>query len=328
MRWAACGLRLECRGSRPGLVAAATALLLVSPAAAQQAPPPFVVVLGIAQDGGYPQAGSKPDHPAWRDPSQRRLVSCLGLVDPSSGQRWLFDATPDFREQLHRFDETAPRADTPGLDGIFLTHAHVGHYTGLVHLGKEILGAAGVPVWAMPRMHGFLTGNGPWSQLVELGNIDLRGLHEGRTVRLNQRLTVTPVSVPHRDEFSETVGFLIAGPSRSIFFLPDIDKWEAWDEVAGDGAVERILERVDVAYLDGSFYADGEVPGREMSEIRHPFISESLERLGGESSPHRGKIRFIHLNRTNPAIVDGSEAQNSVRRAGFAVAREGERVDL
>ena len=63
-----------------------------------------------------------------------------------------------------------------------------------------------------------------------------------------------------------------------------------------------------------------------MSEIRHPFISESFERLGG--SAHRGKIRFIHLNRTNPAIVDGSEAQESVRRAGFGLAREGERVDL
>ena len=145
-------------------------------------------------------------------------------------------------------------------------------------------------------------------------------------MRLNDRLTVTPVSVPHRDEFSETVGFLIGGPSKSIFFLPDIDKWEAWDEVAGAGALERILERVDVAYLDGSFYADGEVPGRRMSDIRHPFISESLERLGG--SPHRGKIRFIHLNRTNPAIVDGSEAQDAVRRAGFALAEEGERVDL
>jgi pyrroloquinoline quinone biosynthesis protein B len=308
------------------MVAAASVLLLACPNFAQEAQPPFLVVLGIAQDGGYPQAGSKPDHAAWRDPSQRRLVSCLGLVDPVSGQRWLFDATPDFKEQLHRFDVASPHAHTPGLDGIFLTHAHVGHYTGLVHLGKEILGTAGVPVWAMPRMHGFLTGNGPWSQLVELGNIDLRRLHEGESVQLNDRLTVTPVSVPHRDEFSETVGFLIEGPSQSIFFLPDIDKWQAWDETAGDGALERILERVDVAYLDGSFYADGEVPGREMSEIRHPFISESLERLAGSS--HRDKIRFIHLNRTNPAIVDGSEAQLAVRRAGFRLAREGERVDL
>ena len=161
LTWVMLGLRLEGRGRRSWLVAVASALIVAPGGAAQEAPPPFVVVLGIAQDGGYPQAGSKPDHPAWRDPSLRRLVSCLGLVDPRGGQRWLFDATPDFKQQLHRFDVASPRAQTPGLDGIFLTHAHVGHYTGLMHLGKEILGAAGVPVWAMPRMHGFLTGNGP-----------------------------------------------------------------------------------------------------------------------------------------------------------------------
>src|SRR5688500_8675918 len=75
---------------------------------------PFAVVLGIAQDGGYPQAGTKPG-PVWSDPSQRRLVACLGIVDAASGERWLVDATPDFPLQLHRLDEIAPVAGTPGL---------------------------------------------------------------------------------------------------------------------------------------------------------------------------------------------------------------------
>ena len=289
-------------------------------------PPPYTLVLGIAQDGGYPQAGS--DSPAWNDPALARLVSCLALVDPATGERWLFDATPDFKWQLRRLDEMAPRDTQPVVDGIFLTHAHVGHYTGLLHLGKEVMGAKEVPVWAMPRMSAFLRNNGPWSLLVERDNIVLRELRPGKPVRLNDRLMVTPISVPHRDELSETVGFLIDGPTRSLFFLPDIDKWELWDQEAGSGAVERILEQVDVAYLDGTFYADGEVPGRIMSEIRHPFISESMERFGKLPAAERGKIRFLHINRTNPAIVPDSAAQKAIRAAGFGLAEEGQRQDL
>lgn len=87
---------------------------------------PFIVVLGIAQDGGSPQAGTK-DDPGWDDPALRRRVASLGLVDPPSGGRWMFDATPDFREQLHHLDRVAPVAGIPGLAGIFLTHAHIGH---------------------------------------------------------------------------------------------------------------------------------------------------------------------------------------------------------
>eukprot|EP00957_Ditylum_brightwellii_P156501 11911053-Ditylum_brightwellii.AAC.1 len=70
----------------------------------------------------------------------------------------------------------APTKKTP--DGIFLTHAHIGHYTGLMYLGREALGAVDVPVYAMPRMRSFLKNNGPWSQLVSLGNINIQNLEE------------------------------------------------------------------------------------------------------------------------------------------------------
>ncbi len=280
---------------------------------------PYVVVLGVAQDGGFPQAGS--ESPAWTDESLRRRVTSIAVVDPLSDERFLFDATPDFRWQLRTLDELAPRTSPLVLDGIFLTHAHVGHYTGLIHLGREIIGTRDVPVWAMPRMHAFLTDNGPWSQLVALSNIDLRPLSAGRAVRLNERLRVTPIPVPHRDEFSETVGFLIEGPRRAVFFLPDIDKWEAWDRIDGAGAIERTLARCDVAYLDGSFYSAAEVPGRAMSEIPHPLLTESLARF---PIGLRQKIRFIHLNRTNPALLEGSAERSEMIDAGFAFAQEGE----
>lgn len=269
---------------------------------------PYVVVLGIAQDGGYPQAGClRPDCvDAWRHPEKRQRVASLGIVDPQSGERWIVDATPDFPSQLHTLGGKPPT-------GILLTHAHIGHYLGLAHLGREVMGAKSVRVYAMPRMREFLERNGPWSQLVALQNISLVTLAENGEIALNDRIRVTPLRVPHRDELSETVAFIIRGPSGSVLWLPDIDKWEKWAT-----PLESILARVDVAYLDGTFYTANELPGRDLREIPHPLITETLARLAG--SPLRERVRFIHLNQSNPLMME--------KRNGITVARDGERWNL
>jgi len=286
---------------------------------------PYVLVLGIAQDGGAPQAGY-PAEPGWRDASRRRLATSLALVDPASGGRWLFDATPDFPEQLQRLDEAAPAKSRPGLSGIFLTHAHIGHYTGLMYLGKEVIGAKEVPVWAMPRMRQFLTDNGPWQQLVRFNNIKLEALVANEPVQLNASLKVTPILVPHRQEYSEVVGFRIDGPATSVLFIPDIDSWTQWDEQGT--RIEDEIAKVDVAYLDGTFFANGEIPGRDMSGFPHPFISTSLARFAALPESERAKIRFIHLNHTNAALWADTEARRQITRTGSRVAEEGERVSL
>ncbi|MGB5162316.1 MAG: MBL fold metallo-hydrolase [Thermoanaerobaculia bacterium] len=286
---------------------------------------PYLVVLGIAQDGGIPQAGTKV-HPGWTDPAFRRFATSLALVDPVSNQRWMFDATPDFPEQLHQLDEIAPAEGKPGLAGILLTHAHMGHYPGLMHLGHESMGAAGVPVHAMPRMREYLRDNGPWSQLVRYENIVLKPLEDGVAVQLNERLVVTPLLVPHRQEYSEVVGFRIEGPNRSALFIPDIDSWEEWDEMGT--RIEEVIASVDVAYLDGTFFANGEIEGRDMSGFPHPFITHSMNRFDGLAPKEKVKVRFIHLNHTNPALWPDSQAYKSVIEKGFRLAAEGERVDL
>ena len=286
---------------------------------------PFAVILGIAQDGGYPQAGTK-ESAAWDHPAQRRLVASLAVVDPQSGERWLIDCTPDFPQQLHRLDEIAPAQGTPGLAGVLLTHAHVGHYAGLIHLGRESMSAHEVPVYAMPRMADFLRKNGPWELLVRLRNVVIVPLAAGTPMRLGARLTATPLLVPHRDEYSETVAFRIAGPTRSLLWLPDIDKWEKWD--AQGTKLEDVLARVDVAYVDGTFFADGEIPGRPMSEIPHPFVRETIARLARLPAAERRKVHFVHLNRTNPLVRGDAKARAEVAAAGMAVAEEGERQAL
>ena len=285
-----------------------------------------VIVLGLAQDAGFPQAGCKKDccRAAWDDPSLKRFASSLAVVDHESGQRWLLDCSPDFREQLHLLDEVAPvEADGIGLSGIFLTHAHVGHYAGLIHLGREAIGADSINVYAMPRMTKFLQSNGPWDQLVKLENISLQPLSEDSTIKLNERISITPIQVPHRDEYSETVGFVVSGPNRKLLYLPDIDKWSRWDQSINDW-----VERVDLSLLDGTFFANGEIAGRDMSQIPHPFVEESIKQFAELPEEKRQGIRFIHLNHTNPAINPQSRQREMLRRSGMDVVDQGQVFDL
>ncbi len=269
---------------------------------------PYTVVLGIAQDGGYPQAGCIREDclDAWRNPLKRHRVASLGIVDPVTNERWLIDATPDFPSQLQSLGGGTPT-------GVLLTHAHIGHYLGLAHLGREVMGAKNVRVYAMPRMREFLEKNGPWSQLVSLHNIELVTLHDNEPIALNERIRVTPLVVPHRDEFSETVAFIVEGPSRAILWLPDIDKWEKWST-----PLENVLARVDIAYLDGTFYTADELPGRNLREIPHPLITETVNRL--RDSELRRRVHFIHLNQSNPLLRKP--------RPDIVVARDGERLEL
>jgi pyrroloquinoline quinone biosynthesis protein B len=286
---------------------------------------PYVIVLGIAQDGGVPQAGTK-EHNGWSDEAFASRVSCLAIVDPQTSQRWMIDCTPDFRAQLHVLDEVAPAEGKPGLSGIFLTHAHIGHYTGLVHLGHEVMGASGVRVYVMPRMHTFLSENGPWDQLVRYKNIVLERLSAGSAVQLNDRLSVEPFLVPHRQEYSEVVGYRIVGPNRSVLFIPDIDSWEEWAEQGS--RIEEIVPTVDVAYLDATFFSDTEIPGRDMSAFPHPVITHTMDKLSSLPTPERAKVRFIHLNHTNPTLNPDSDARRAINERGFRVAEEMERIEL
>jgi len=287
---------------------------------------PYALLLGMAQDGGRPQIGC----------AQR---CCAGaervlVVDPRAGRRWLVDASPDLCEQVALADGHPPTrvahdAGDPGdprpplFDGIFLTHAHMGHYAGLLELGREAYGARGTVVHASPRMADFLEGNAPWSALFGPGLARLERLAPGRSVELGDRLTLTAIAVPHREEFSDTLAFRIDGPRRTLLYAPDTDRWEGWDP-----PIEALLDGVDVALLDGTFFAPGEVPGRDLSEVPHPFLESSIERFSHLPRAVRARIRFVHLNHTNPAFDPASAARAALDAAGLGLGRTGERFEL
>lgn len=283
-----------------------------------------LVVLGNVQDAGSPHMGCTKACCAdlFKGIEKTRRVVSLGLVDAINKKQFVFEASPDFHLQC-KYLKYLSGIDKEVPDGVFLTHAHIGHYTGLMYLGKEAINADQVPVYAMPRMKQFLETNGPWSQLVNFKNIDIQPLEHKKEKVITDQFKVTPFQVPHRDEYSETVGYRIIGPRKPALFIPDIDKWEKWDK----DIIEMIAE-VDYAFLDATFYDSREINYRNISEIPHPFAIESMEKFAHLDKTEKRKIHFIHLNHTNPLLDQESEASSTVVKNGFAVARLGMTFEL
>jgi pyrroloquinoline quinone biosynthesis protein B len=280
---------------------------------------PYVQVLGVAQDGGYPHFGCEKDccKMAWKDTSVRRFVVSLAIVDPKEKKWWLIEATPDLKEQVEYFKKLSGGKYNYLPEGIFLTHAHIGHYAGLINLGCEVMNTSNVPVYVMPKMKKFLESNGPWSQLVTLNNIKLVELKEDIPFKLNDRILVSAMLVPHRDEFSETVGFRITSNIKSYLFIPDIDKWAKWKR-----SLIKEVSKVDIAFLDATFYKSDELKNRTMSEVPHPFVEETINLFKTENEKMKSKVHFIHFNHTNALMWDKA-ARAEVENKGFNVSVQG-----
>ena len=278
----------------------------------------YIQVLGIVQDAGYPHIGCEKDCCKAVSPGDY-FVSCLGLVDKTNNKRYLFDATPDIHNQLNLLEKFS---DANLVDGIFLTHAHIGHYTGLMYLGREGLGGKNIMVYALKRMSKFLTKNGPWDQLVKLNNISIQTISNKEFVKLSENIFVIPIRVPHRDEYSETVGYKIIGKSKKILFIPDIDKWDEWKK-----SIIEEVKLVDYAFIDGTFYNGTEL-NRDMREIPHPSIEETLQLFSNQPVAERNKIYFIHINHTNPILTNKNGFRDLVEGLGFNIAQRGLKFKL
>lgn len=284
-----------------------------------------LVILGTIQDAGSPHIActKKCCADLFLNPDPERQVISLGVVDHVNNKRYLFEATPDISRQMKSLRNYNFPAAQEIVNGIFLTHAHIGHYAGLMYLGKEAIDANRVPVYTMPRMKEYLETNGPWSQLVERENIDIIPMQDEKTIPLTDRIEVTPFLVPHRDEFSETVGYHIKGPNKSALFIPDIDKWEKWSK-----DILEEIKKVDYAFLDATFYSGEEINRRDISEIPHPFIIESIEKFSVLEDAERQKVTFIHFNHTNPVLNPNGEVVKSILNQGFKIAQINESFEL
>ena len=273
------------------------------------------------QDAGYPHIGCEKFCCNENFNSATvNFVTSLGITDLVDKKSFLLEATPDISMQL-KFLKKIYNSSTI-IDGVFITHAHIGHYTGLMYFGREALGAYKVPVYVMPKMKLFLESNSPWNQLIDLNNIQLSEIFHNKNINISNNLEIVPFTVPHRDEFSETVGYKVIGPNKSALFIPDINKWNLWDK----DIVEEVKD-VDYAFLDATFFKDGEV-NRSMEEIPHPFVVETLNLFKNESNEVKNKIYFIHFNHTNISLQDKNTVIDSISKLGYNFTRFGDQLSL
>tara|TARA_R110001632_G_scaffold6324_4_gene25789 strand:+ start:6810 stop:7754 length:945 start_codon:yes stop_codon:yes gene_type:complete len=283
----------------------------------------YITILGTAQDGGFPHIGCQKEccKDFYNGILPKQKVVSLGLIDTEAQQKFLFEATPDISTQLDDLERNHLKTNTI-IDGVFITHAHIGHYTGLMYFGREALGKKNTPVFVMPKMKNFLIENGPWSQLVSLENIQFTNLKKDSTIFITKSLKVTPFLVPHRDEFSETVGYKIEGQNKAALFVPDINKWTLWKK----NIIEEV-KKVDYAFIDATFFKSGEI-NRPMSEVPHPFIEETITLFKNESIETKNKVIFIHFNHTNPVLQTNSKERKELEKLGFNFTTQGQNYPL
>ncbi len=276
-------------------------------------------VLGTAQDAGlpHPNCYCKNCTAAISNPELKRFAASLAIVLPEEKVWHLIDATPDLKEQMINVQM---KFNMQGqlMESIFLTHAHLGHYPGLLFLGREAIGSSGVPVMAGKKMKRMLEEQAPWSQLTKLNNIEIQEISDGQAITVSPHVTIIPVDVPHRNEFSETFAYWIEGPKKKVLYIPDIDRWEQWDK-----EIYKACEEADICLLDGTFYSaeDLEKIGRDYREIPHPLMTETMDRL--QELVGQTDIYFIHLNHSNPAIDQDKDIRSLIETKGFHIVEEG-----
>ena len=282
----------------------------------------YIYVLGNVQDAGLPHIGCQ--HKFCKEKFsefEEYFTTSIAVVDPVEKKYILFEASPDIPYQLNYLEkEIFNEFLLP--ESIFITHAHIGHYTGLMYFGREALGAKNLIIKVLPKMSNFLKTNGPWSQLVDINNIKIQNLSFGLKTNELRNITVTPIQVPHRDEYSETAGFIIEGRNKKALFIPDIDKWEKWDK-----NLKQLVYEFDYLLLDATFYDSKEI-NRDISEIPHPLVTETINLLDDLSPEHKNKVYFIHMNHTNLMLDPSSDLTKLVVNKGFNITRLGLKLSL
>ena len=282
----------------------------------------YIYILGNTQDAGLPHIGCQ--HPFCEDSFnvyEEHYTTSIAVVNSDIKKYILFEATPDITFQLNNLKQNI-FYEFLLPESIYITHAHIGHYTGLMYFGREALGAKDLMVRVLPRMSNFLQNNGPWSQLVDINNIKISEINFGSSTKELASIYITPVQVPHRDEYSETAGYIIKGKNKKALFIPDIDKWEKWDR-----DLSQLAKEFDFLLIDATFYDSKEI-NRDISEIPHPLVTETIDLLIGLDLENRNKVYFIHMNHTNMMLDPDSELSKLVTSKGFNIARLGQKLYL
>src|SRR6056297_1628884 len=265
----------------------------------------LIKVLGTAQDGGYPQPDCSCPNciAAKKDRNLIRLPASLGILDVKNKKSYIIDATPHFPAQLQSLNKTAQKYNFPDdhLEAVFLTHAHIGHYTGLIYFRKEAINYNNFTIFTSESMKKFLIKKQPWKTLIENNNINLSLFKFGKNIEEIKKPQIKAIKVPHRAEYTDTASFLIKGESKTFFYLPDIDSWQNFKK-----KFNKVSSSSDLLLVDGTFFDKKELTkyrGRNIQNVPHPTIKKTISEINkGKLKLNNSKLYFTHFNHTNKVL--------------------------
>ena len=286
-----------------------------------------ITVLGTAQDGGFPQPGCIREccQRVRSNEALRRYPVSLGIMG-SDGSTHLIEASRYMGEQFEIWDGYGSSEEQ--LSSLSITHAHLGHVDGLGLFGKEVMGFKHLKVHCSQSVAALIERNPMWHALCNQGVIQPKIWAPNVAFEPSQGcgFTIRAIPVPHRDELSDNHALLIESDDQNLLFMPDHDTWD--DTLVGASIRQWLRDlSVNIALIDGTFWDQNELKNRDMSEIPHPTVCESLERLGPKQDADVD-IRFIHLNHTNPLCNPESNESNKLASNGWLVANEGDSFTL
>ncbi|GGB35005.1 coenzyme PQQ synthesis protein B [Flexivirga endophytica] len=296
----------------------------------------WIRVLGSAAGGGYPQWNCTcPPCRAERSggrPCVSRTQSSIAVS--ADRESWfLFNASPDIQAQIECFPALHPDdGRIVPLQAVFLTDAELDHTLGLL-LMRE---GRGLEVHATESVYETLSnGTGILRTLEAYCPVTRRSVTPGARTELGTGLSYVAFDVPTNkkmrfsgaDEYGRVVGYRISDTTsgRSLVYLPCVQQLtdEILDELAGSS----------VLLVDGSFWRDDEMASlgladktaRDMGHVPIDGPDGSLELL--RSLPINRKI-YIHINNTNPILLDDSPERCHLDRRGMEVAVDGLEIEI
>jgi pyrroloquinoline quinone biosynthesis protein B len=268
---------------------------------------------------------------AWSGDARVRARTQASLAVSGNGEDWiLINASPDLRQQLSQSPVLHPRGETRGspIKAVVLTGAEIDQATGLLSLREREPFA----IYATAATLAAIAGNTMFSALDQ---VTRHAVVPGEDIALPGGVTAQLFMVPGKVplylegenpetamESAANVGVEIAAGGARLLFIPG---------AAGvTTAMRERMARADVLFFDGTLYRDDEMivsgtgskTGRRMGHM--PIESETLAALA--RTPAR-RI-FVHINNTNPILVDGSPERLAVERAGWEVAEDGMEIVL
>ncbi|QEN86561.1 pyrroloquinoline quinone biosynthesis protein PqqB [Labrys sp. KNU-23] len=291
------------------------------------------VVLGAAAGGGVPQwnCGCPVCRLAWAGDSRVRPRTQSSIAVSANGADWLLlNASPDIRQQILAVPALQPREfprHSP-IAAVLLTNGDVDHVAGLLGLRER----QAFTLYGTAETLDSLAGNRVFDVLAR-DVVRRRAVLPGQSFEAVPGLTVTLVPVPGKlplwredepmrlgEESEATVGAILAGGSRRIAYIPGCAAVPPW--------LRETIADADLLLFDGTLWEDDEMirhgvgtkTGRRMGHMPIAGPEGSMAALSG--LPVRQRV-FIHLNNTNPVLVEGSPERRAVETAGWQVAHDG-----